>query len=214
MSDSTKTSLILPAYFANEDLVLMTQHCLDSLEPRPDQVILVDDGSPLDVTFSATDREIRLDENSGYTKAANTGLQAATGDILIVGNNDLTFNQRWLGGLLDVLQSGFDIATCWTSDQKNIKLEDSITEGTRFGSLFAMKREVFEKTGGFDETFIHYFGDLDLQKRAEELGFRVGRNNNLVVEHLSKATYKTVDPQDDRYLRDMRAYESKWRTVE
>lgn len=190
----------------------MTKRCLASVG-EVDELIVIDDGSPI-LYKPGCDIYIHYSENGGYIKAANAGLEAATGDILILANNDLTFPENWLTELLRPLGEEYDIATCWTSDQADISTEASTTEGTRFGALFAMTRELYEATGGFDPDFRDYFGDLDLQQRAEELGFRVGRNNRLVVNHLAKATYKTVDEADDRYKYGMRVYESKYGRVD
>lgn len=211
-----KTSLIIPCYFLSKAFVDMTNRCLESMdEDRPDEVIIVDDGSPYPyvkkIPYKA--KFITRKDNGGYATAVNDGLKVARGDILILGNNDLTFHEGWLHGLLSVLEEGFDIATCWTSDQ-NYEVEPVIKEGGKFGSLFAMKHEVYETVGGFDEQFRGYFSDLDYRRRALDAGFRIGMNCELVVEHAAKATYKRTDPDDEEYLRSMRLYEAKYGVVE
>lgn len=209
-----KTSLIIPAYYANQRLVELTARCLASLEPDPElEVILVDDGSPIRAMLDHTTIDIRLEENGGYAKAANTGLEAAGGDVLVLGNNDLVFPENWLRGLLRVLEEGFDIATCWTSDQ-DYELEAVIKPGDKFGSLFAMTRGVYDALGGFDEQFRGYFSDTDYRRRALDAGFRIGMNYGLVVPHEGKATYMQTDPDDHEYLWSMRLYEIKHGRVE
>lgn len=188
MSDSIN-SLIIPAYWATPELFDMTQRCLDSVKDEDLQIILAAANQP-------------------YTVNTNAGLKAAIGDILIVGNNDLIFHKGWLEALLGVLE-GYDIATCWSSDQ-DVILEDRIEEDAKFGSLFAMKRKVYEQLGGFDEQFKGYFADDDYRRRAIEAGFKIGKKLNLVVEHKAKATYKITDPSDNEFLRASRLYEAKW----
>ena len=186
------TSLIIPAYYANDELRKMTERCMQSVElDRPDEVILIVD-----------------EQKDGYTATVNRALEAAHGDILIIGNNDLTFAPGWLTGLLRPLERGYDIATCWTSDQ-DVKLEDAIEEYAKFGSLFAMTRRVYEVLGPFDGMFKGYFADLDYRRRAIDAGFNIGKNLNYVVRHDAKATYKQTDPNDDEYLRASRLYELK-----
>lgn len=204
------TSIVIPAYYATQELVEITAKCLRSLHltELPDQIILVDDGSPIQATQDFSDIDIRLPENQGYSAAVNAGLEAAQGDIIIVGNNDLTFHENWLTELLRVLDEGFDVATCWTSDQK-YKLQDKIEQDAKFGSIFAMKREVYEQVGGFDEQFRGYFADDDLRKRMLEAGFTIGKNCNLVIEHLAKATYDVTDPDDEEYQRAKILFEIK-----
>lgn len=185
-------SLIIPAYFANKELEEMTQRCIASLGDFDGEIILQVD-----------------EDGSGYSVTANKGLERATGDILILGNNDLVFEDGWLEKLLKVLET-HDIATCWTSDQDNIVVEDVIEENAKFGSLFAMKRSVYETIGGFDEQFKGYFTDTDYRRRVLDEGLTIGKTHNLVVEHLAKATYKVTDPNDDEFLRAQRLYEIKY----
>ncbi len=214
-----KTSLIIPAYFYDSDIALMTSQCLMSAcGDKPDEVILVNDGSPpgndiistLQPLYSLGVLDVRIDRetNGGYSAAANDGLRAATGDVIIVGNNDLTFHTSWLTGLLKPLRDGYDIATCWTSDQ-DVKREYGIEDDAKFGSLFAMTRSAYERLGGFDEQFRGYFADLDYRNRALDMGLKIGKNLHMVVDHLAKATYKKTDPDDQEYLKAMRLYEIK-----
>ena len=219
-----KCSIIIPCYFANEGLIEMTARCLESLfnttGDEPQEVIVIDDGSPIpfgfvdDTNFVQRLETIHRENNGGYSAAANTGLYHATGDVLIVGNNDLVFTENWLEGLLWPLQEGFDISTVWTSDQKDIRLEKDIEPFAKFGSLFAMKREVYETLGGFDQQFRGYFTDVDYRKRAIEHGFTIGKNLACVVDHLAKATYKQTDPNDEEFIRAGRIYEAKWGVVD
>jgi hypothetical protein len=185
-------TLIIPAYYANEDLRKMTQQCLLSVGEIDGEILL------------------EVDEHGeGYSKTVNKALQRSKGDILIIGNNDLVFPDNWLVELLFPINLGFDIATCWTSDQQ-VKVEDRIEVNAKFGSIFAMTREVYENLGGFDEQFKGYFTDTDYRHRALEAGFRIGKNLNLVIMHLAKATYKITDPDDDEFLMAQRLYEAKY----
>lgn len=182
-------SLIIPAYMANEALKKMTLHCL--------------------LTQREEVQTILIAAAASYTVNTNAGLRAATGDIIVVGNNDLIFPEKWLHGLLKPLEEGYDLSTVWTSDQKYV-LEDRIEEGVKFGSLFAMKREVYDTIGGFDITFDGYFADTDYRRRVLDAGFKIGRNNNVVIHHKAKATYKITDKDDLEYQKAMVLYENKW----
>lgn len=187
-------SLIIPCLWSDKELFDTTVKCLETVWDKEMQIIVIADQAP-------------------YTVNVNTGFKAARGDIFIIGNNDLTFPEKWLTELLLPLERGYDIATCWTSDQ-DVKLEEEIEGGAKFGSLFAMHRYVYDTIGGFDEEFRGYFSDLDYRRRAMDAGFKVGKNLNLVVGHEAKATYKKVDPMDSEYLRSMRLYEIKHGEVE
>ncbi len=194
LGSEVTVSLIIPCLWAEKSLYDMTKLCLDSVWDEKLQIIVIANNQP-------------------YAVNVNNALRAATGEILVVGNNDLIFTEGWLKGLLKPLEEGFDIATVWTSDQ-NVQLEDRIEEDAKFGSLFAMTREAYEKLGGFDEQFRGYFSDLDMRRRALDMGLKIGKNLNTVVGHESKSTYNKTDPKDSEYLRSKILYEIKHGVLE
>lgn len=206
------TTLIIPVYTLNKDLVEMTDRCLTSIvqhTPPNVELIVVDDGSPIPYKANIG-KLITMPENSGYSKACNTALEAASGDIIIIGNNDLIFHDNWLTELLFPLQVGYDIATCWSSDQDHINREDKIEKNTVFGCLLAMTREVYQIVGGFDEQFRGYFADTDYRRRALRYGFTIGKNCDMVIQHEAKATYNVADPDDYEFQRANVLYDIKW----
>lgn len=209
-------SLIIPVYTVNEDLVKMTDRCLTSLfmyTPPNTEVVIVDDGSPV-AYDTDLGRLIVMPENSGYVKAVNTALKEVKGDIIVLGNNDIVFHDNWLTELLFPINLGYDIATCWSSDQRDIKLEDRIEDRPFFGSLLALTREVYKELGGFDERFRGYFADTDYRRQAISHGFRIGKNCNMVIEHEAKATYAITDPDDYEFQRAALLYENKYGDME
>lgn len=202
-----RTSTIIPCYFYDDSFVEMTKNCLESLDfERPDQVIVVDDGSPVSSDIAT----VVLPQNKGFGGAVNSALKLAYGDIIVVSNNDIVFTPNWLSELCKPLKLGFDVSSIVTSDQ-GWETKDLITEGDRFGSLWAMKREVYEKIGGFDEQFgMGYFEDTDYYLRAKKAGFKIGKNWNGLVEHKGKATFSVVDPHDNQYLQSQKLFKDKW----
>lgn len=212
-----KVSLIIPCYWYSAELEFMTVRCLKSVHDLDNKIekILVNDGSPsmgkisdLHVLYSdLINKRIDRPVNGGYSAAVNSGLEIAEGDIIIVGNNDLEFPRKWLPELLCVLEDGYDLATCWTSDQDYVRRPE-ITEGGKFGSIFAMKRQILDTIGGFDEE-LSYFADDDYRKRLTDAGFKIGFNRSLVINHQAKATYSKVDPDDSIYQRCKLIYQAK-----
>lgn len=206
-----RNSLIIPCYFANQELIDITQQCIDSLRDPIDQLIVVDDGSPLRSKLST----MRRHRNGGYAKAVNSGLRKANGDVLIISNNDIVFYPGWLQAILQPLRQGYDISSIRTSDSDGWEIEDKITEGDKFGSIWAMKRKVYETLGGLDETFGKgYAEDLDYRRRAINAGFRIAKNHAGLVEHQGKATFRQVDPEDRHYHQALKHYKEKWGFLE
>lgn len=148
--------------------------------------------------------------NQGYPAAVNTGLKAVTGDIIIVSNNDIVFTPGWLEALLKPLTLGYDVSSICTSDQ-GWETRDEITEGDRFGSLWAIKRQVYGKIGGLDERFGRgTFEDADYWRRALAAGFRVAKNHAGLVEHLGRRTFDTIDPGHQTFEANKKIYLDKW----
>lgn len=191
-----KSSMIIPNLWANEELLDMTIGCIKGAYQVVDEMLIIND-------------------NQSYAKNVNKGLRACTGDYIIICNNDISFVQPdWLDHLLKPLQEGYDISSIRTTDGDGWETEDKITEGDKFGSIWCMKREVYEKVGLLDESFGNYFEDLDYHKRAENEDFKVAKNHAGLVEHQGKATSKTIDPEDKAYNKAMEIYRRKWGKVE
>lgn len=189
-----KISVIVPCLWADQSFLDMTSKCLSGLLEIPQTIVVNGDS---------------------YAVNVNNGLRASTGDVLIICNNDIEFIQPdWLKHLLKPLEQGYDISSIRTTDADGWQTEDKITDGDKFGSLWAMKRSVYETIGPLDESFGKgYFEDLDYHKRAEDAGFKVGKNHAGLVEHVGKATFKVVDPQDKSYEEAKQRFIAKWGSV-
>jgi len=91
------------------------QRCLNSLiahTTKPYHLILVDDGSESETSDFLKNylnlfpiELIRNEEAQGYTRAANQGLRAATGEYMILLNSDTIVSPYWLDRLIACAQS-------------------------------------------------------------------------------------------------------------
>ena len=82
------------------------------------------------------------------------------------------------------------------------------------GAAFAMRRDLFERLGGFDDTFFLYVEDTDLSWRARLAGYRCLYVPSSVVYHdydLSFGPYKTYYQERNRYLMLLKSL--RWPTV-
>lgn len=62
--------------------------------------------------------------------------------------------------------------------------------GWTSGAFFQVKREVFEKVGGFDEEIFMYMDEVDLCKRIENAGYKVYFTPSIKVVHIHRASSK------------------------
>jgi GT2 family glycosyltransferase len=198
-----KTSLITPVFSLTASALSMAQNCLDSLDDdRPDELIVVDDASWVPFSWSGkVEKLIRNDRNLGYVRTTNTGMKAATGDVIILGNSDLTFSKGWLKAITEPL-STYDIVALRTNEQGDEGTEDRCEEDDRIGALFAIKRSAYERLGGLDERFKHYCADNDYRRRAMNAGLKICKNHRFLVDHKGGRTYNLMDPEHSHYPAD------------
>lgn len=60
------------------------------------------------------------------------------------------------------------------------------------GGAFLIKRDVFEKTGGFNPKMFLYYEDIDLSLRIRDLGYKIYYNGNAEVYHDHMASSKKL----------------------
>lgn len=191
-------SIIVPLYFTDLAQYQVIRRCFDSLKDFDGELIVINDNSPLEVNdFPVT---IKHTKNLGYTRSVNDGLRIATGDTLIVANQDVVFTPE----LLDKFDKiNFGIYSPKTTDEG---------PGDKFGSIWAMSRKVYRLLGFLDERMPHFFSDLDYYTRAKEVGVPIVKWP-LLIEHQGQNAYRYVD-HGSFYQADMQAYKEKWGRVD
>jgi len=226
-----KTSIIIPVC-GNEKI---TEECLTSIEKntRDFEIIIVDNGS--DWQWSGPAKIIRNDTNLGFPKAVNQGIQAATGEVIVILNNDTIVTPDWLEHLWAHLEK-FDIVgpvTNLISGPQQIELDiaceknnidaiaaDVYSKNYRRAHPYhrlvffcvAIKRDVIERVGLLDEQFSPgNFEDDDFCMRAIEAGFRLGIAQDVFIYHAGGVTHKSLKLDYGALLEANRAkFQAKW----
>lgn len=215
-----KVSIVIPNY--NGKTYLDT--CLRAVyhQTLPDMdVIVVDNGSTdgsqnfIQDNYPQT-RLIELDDNYGFCRAVNEGIQASDTDYVILLNNDTEAAPDFAAVLLKTMEQSPDIFSCaakmlcfhhrdiiddagnlycalgWAFARGKGKPADKFN---RPQSIFAAcagaaiyRRDLFERVGLFDEAHFAYLEDVDIGYRARIMGFRNQYQPNAVVYHIGSAT--------------------------
>lgn len=111
-----RSTIVIPVY----NQLHYTEACIASLQEctmAPYDLIAVDngstDGTPAYLAAMAKGglplQVIRNEQNLGFTLAANQGMRGATGDYVVLLNNDTTVTPNWLFGLRRVAESADEI---------------------------------------------------------------------------------------------------------
>ena len=172
--------------------------------------------------------------NLGYAKSNNVGVSQASGDILLLLNNDLEFDSKWLEPMLSILESPLLNAGIVGNIQRRIS-DDSIdhvgfelTPQGKFvhkhtlpdtpipyskvpavtGACLAIRRSDFEAVGGFDESFLNGGEDVDLCFKVAALGKSIYVSHESSIKHHVALSRDLNDPQNEK---NSRLLFQKWR---
>lgn len=216
----TLTSIIIPTYNA----LPLLQSCIESIRAhtlQPYEIIVVDNAST-----DGTDAYCRMNgitfislpENRGFPAACNMGLLLASGDELLLLNNDVVVSREWLANLKRALYSAPNIGivgpvTNYASGRQQVKTEyEGLTAFHKAAELFnfpdpskwievrrlvglcfLFKRELLTSVGLLDERFSpgHYEDD-DYCYRAKLRGYRLLIAGDCLVHHEGSASFRQV----------------------
>ena len=196
--------------------------CLQSLTRLnyPDyEVILVDDGSrdatPQIAGEFPTVRNIRQ-SNLGLSAARNTGIAAATGEIVAFTDSDCRADEDWLYFLVnEFLRSDFvgvgghnflppedsPVAAAVLvspGGPAHVMISDREAEHIP-GCNMAFYKWALDRIRGFDPVFRKAGDDVDLCWRLQELGLKIGFAASAFVWHYRRSTVKAYLQQQAGY---------------
>ncbi len=199
-----KVSIITSTYNSKK-MTLAYLKELYKLNYKNLEVILIDDASN-DGTYEAVSKRfkkvilIRNKVNLGFGKSNNKGIRKATGDFIILLNNDVLFPDKDLiNTLIKVYNShkkvGMIICKVIGYDgriQNKINNVDTEHElNLSGGPLMFFKSSVLKKVGGFDEDFSPaYFEDIDLSLRLRKKGYKLIYTPKTHIIHKGGGTTK------------------------
>ena len=208
------------------------RECLEGvvgLEYPDFECIVVDDGST-DVTAAiAEEFDVRLirTANAGLASARNTGLEAATGEIVAYIDDDAFPERHWLTYLADAFATTSHgaiggpniappgdglVAECVATapgGPSHVLLSDDLAEHIP-GCNMAFRRDLLKAIGGFDPQFGVAGDDVDICWRVQEAGSTVGYSPAACVWHKRRNSVRAYFRQQRGYGRAEALLERKW----
>ena len=149
----------------------MLETCIKSFEGQYDELIVVDD------------------KDKSLAEKQNIGLRKATGDFLIISNDDVVANK---GHLKDLCADGRVLSP---------KVNGGVFK-TFHGHMFCLPRDVYSEVGGFDESYKGvYYIDSDLWVRLIKAGYNPDIVESVDIDHKHPAsTIKTLDDEQKNVM--------------
>ncbi|HYT82491.1 MAG TPA: glycosyltransferase [Gemmatimonadales bacterium] len=208
------------------------RECLEGLARlayRDYEVIVVDDGSTDATAAIAQEYACRLirTENRGLANARNTGLKAATGEIVAYIDDDAYPDPHWLSYLATAFMSTSyagvggpniappgdgPIAECVArapGRPLHVLLTDREAEHIP-GCNMAFRRACLAEIGGFDPRFRTAGDDVDVCWRLRDSGWTLGFHPAAVVWHHHRNSLRSYWKQQLGYGRAEAMLERKW----
>ncbi len=152
---------------------------------KPDQLIVVDDGSPEPLPFAA----VRLEQRGGFCTATNAGLALVETDHVLFLNNDvIALRPTWLEEIRTVIGPGLLVGPLRFDPHGNV---DGKPYPYVDGWCAGMTTEDARRLGGFDEAYDEagpaYFSDnaLSLKARLHDIDLLEHRP---ALKHLTGTT--------------------------
>jgi len=230
-----------------------TRECVESIRkrtPEPHEIFFVDNGST-DGTVKWLKKLLKENpnyklienhKNLGFPRGCNQGINASSGEYILLLNNDVVVTEGWLSGMLECLNSAPDIGIVGPMTN-NIsgtqKVEDtgyqsmadlnvfaqSFRERNRHrripmrrivGFCMLFRRELVEKIGLLDETFgTGNFEDDDFCLRAALEGYKNFIAGDIFIHHYGSMSFRgnRID-YSSAMTGNRKIFKEKWSGIE
>jgi GT2 family glycosyltransferase/ubiquinone/menaquinone biosynthesis C-methylase UbiE len=237
------TSMIIPVYNHLSD----TKQCIETIrlftKAEKYEIIVINNGS-IDGTAEWLKQQpdikvISNDENEGFVKACNQGIDLARGNEILLLQNDTIVTNNWLKNMREALYSNPIIGAVGPlsygvnalqrpeiiEDYSNfIQMEDVAAkiaaEATqRWEQVLSLdafcillKREAVAAAGLLDEQFSpHYYEDIDYAFRLIKAGYRLLVSKEVFVHHTGGGTFKEFGAKrQEIYDANFIKFKHKW----
>ncbi len=204
-SEQLTISVIIPVHNGGSSF----RQCLSSFSNLANvyEIIIVADGDTDGSGIAAEEFDVkvlRTPSRKGPAYARNFGASVAKGDILLFIDADVTIKPDIINRIQTVFECEPDLsaligsyddapgATNFLSQYKNLfhhYIHQTANEEafTFWGACGAIRRQVFQHLGGFDESYRQpSIEDIELGDRIKSAGYRIRLIKDLQVKHLKR----------------------------
>lgn len=180
-------------------------------------------------------------QNLGFARGNNEAAQRAEGDLLLFLNNDTLVQKNWLQPMVRLLRQHPDcgivgskllypdgtiqhigVMLDWRGNSRHIfkkypadikPAQISCEREAVTGASLLIRRDIFEKAGGFDERYIHGSEDIDLCFAVREMGWKVMFCADSVLTHFEQVSLKVKGSQYKKKTtrHNVKLFQKKWK---
>ncbi|MFC1896566.1 glycosyltransferase [Thermodesulfobacteriota bacterium] len=216
MKNTDKMSVITVIYNSKEFLFEFISSVASTNQEGLDvEFIMIDngssDGSVAWVRSGFPEITVLENANNNYAEALNIGINAASGDYIVIANNDAKAEANWLKGLVDTAKSNPQIGAVQSkiifADSLRInsvgvmEIEELYFKDIGFdeidtgqyeksqevnyitGGSVLFRRECLEDVGDWDEDFIMFMEDVDYSLRCRKNGWKLWYAHDSILYH-------------------------------
>jgi len=218
---SKKVDIIIPCF----NKLKYTKKCVESIRrftnPSLYNFIFIDNGSAdgTEGFLNGIDGKyvIANEENLGWERALNQGLQVSETPFVLFMNNDIEVTEGWLDKMLHYFEDPLTVAVGPKSNAvmgvQSIEYKKEVDHAKHLiGFCLLVKRRALDEVK--EDDYIDESGcsdDHDLSIRLRLAGYKLRVANNVFVFHHFSKTLMSVEPDYKRYsLERRRLLRKKW----
>jgi len=216
MDNVTEIDIIILSYAQNEDLKMTTINAIDSLVKSEDpklikfNIVVVESQKsmrPYQYEYTTT---LYPDEEFGYHKFMNIGINYTSAPYVCICNNDLIFHQNWATEILQPFKLYSDI---WSASpfcsflhpKQGFEMNTGFRLGYRIryevaGWCIFFKRELLQEMGHLDPNYKFWCADNDYTNTLWVLKLKHLLVTSSVVDHLENTTLNQQTPEEQHRL--------------
>ena len=236
MKNRVELSIIIVNYQSADYLKKCIASIFDKTRDISFEIIVVNNSREA-IDKVADIKIVDAEEDLGFGKGQNLGAKNAKGEILWLLNADTEILSRNTQGIVKEVKENGVVGprllnednsmqswsagvepTVWDLIRNNLGYPASqkVWESSKkreadwvSGASLFIRKELFDKLGGFDENFFMYFEDIDLCRRIREAGYRVIYFPEFSVRHFGGKSFKDKKLQKKYFYQSQDCYFKK-----
>lgn len=223
-------SILDKTAYANYELIIVDNHSTDDT---------VEYLKELQESQHTNVKIIFNEENLGFAGGNNCGMQAASGDYVILLNNDTVVTRGWMTSLVKHLENDKEYAMCNPvtnsigNESKIVaKYNDKVSlqefaygyTAAHMGEEFMevdrlplfstiIRKKVIDEVGMLDDEYkIGMFEDDDFTERVLHAGYGIVIAEDAFVHHINNGSFKKLDDKEYKevFEANKKRFEQKW----